>query len=63
MNSGGRENMRDNLLKLAAIVFSSLVAHVWADTAQNPIIHADMPDMAMIRVGDTYLHMSARRCT
>ncbi|WP_347158705.1 glycoside hydrolase family 43 protein [Pontibacter chitinilyticus] len=32
--------------------------------AQNPIIHADVPDMAMIRVGDTYymssttMHMS-----
>ncbi len=27
---------------------------VRADTARNPIIHADVPDMAMIRVGDTY---------
>lgn len=33
-------------------------------TAQNPIIHADVPDMSMIRVGDTYymssttMHMS-----
>jgi beta-xylosidase len=25
-----------------------------ATCAQNPIIHADVPDMAMIRVGDTY---------
>lgn len=25
-----------------------------AKQAQNPIIHADVPDMAMIRVGDTY---------
>jgi beta-xylosidase len=35
-----------------------------AKLAQNPIIHADVPDMAMIRVGDTYymssttMHMS-----
>ena len=35
-----------------------------AQTARNPIIHADVPDMAMIRVGDTYymssttMHMS-----
>lgn len=25
-----------------------------AESARNPIIHADVPDMAMIRVGDTY---------
>jgi len=35
-----------------------------AQTARNPILHADVPDMAMIRVGDTYymssttMHMS-----
>jgi beta-xylosidase len=35
-----------------------------AEPAHNPIIHADVPDMAMIRVGDTYymssttMHMS-----
>jgi uncharacterized protein len=35
-----------------------------ADQAHNPIVHADVPDMAMIRVGDTYymssttMHMS-----
>ncbi len=56
--------MRDSFHKLAALVFASLVAPVWADTAQNPIVHADVPDMAMIRVGDTYymssttMHMS-----
>jgi len=37
---------------------------VQAQEAQNPVIHADVPDMAMIRVGDTYymssttMHMS-----
>jgi len=56
--------MRSNFLKLAALVFVSLLAHAQAETAQNPIIHADVPDMAMIRVGDTYymssttMHMS-----
>lgn len=49
----------------AAIVFfasQSLIAQV--KQAQNPIIFADVPDMAMIRVGDTYymssttMHMS-----
>lgn len=40
------------------------IASVFADQASNPIIHADVPDMAMIRVGDTYymssttMHMS-----
>jgi beta-xylosidase len=35
-----------------------------ADTARNPILHADVPDIAMIRLGDTYymssttMHMS-----
>lgn len=35
-----------------------------AETARNPTVHADVPDMAMIRVGDTYymssttMHMS-----
>ena len=56
--------MMTNVLKLAALVFASLVLHVRADNAQNPIIHADVPDMAMIRVDDTYymssttMHMS-----
>ncbi|WP_207423475.1 glycoside hydrolase family 43 protein [Desertivirga brevis] len=36
----------------------------YGQTAQNPIIHADVPDLSMIRVGDTYymssttMHMS-----
>jgi beta-xylosidase len=57
-------NMRKNVLKLAVLVFASLVLHVRADNAQNPIIQADVPDMAMIRVGETYymssttMHMS-----
>src|ERR1017187_697157 len=56
--------MKNNFLKLAALVFAGLVLHVRADNAQNPIIQADVPDIAMIRVGDTYymssttMHMS-----
>jgi beta-xylosidase len=56
--------MKDNFLKLAALVFAGLVLQVRADNAHNPIIYADVPDMAMIRVGDTYymssttMHMS-----
>jgi beta-xylosidase len=43
---------------------AALHAAAPAKQAQNPIIHADVPDMAMIRVGDTYymssttMHMS-----
>mgnify|MGYP000117905967 CR=1 FL=1 len=42
----------------------SAVAPAVAQTARNPILHADVPDMAMIRVGETYymssttMHMS-----
>lgn len=51
---------------LARFAVAMLVAipSARADTARNPIIHADVPDMAMIRVGDTYymssttMHMS-----
>jgi beta-xylosidase len=56
--------MKTNFLKLAALVFAGLVPQVRADNAHNPIIYADVPDMAMIRVGDTYyvssttMHMS-----
>lgn len=56
------------LLLLIAIVSSCAVAGLPAaepaKPAQNPIVHADVPDMAMIRVGDTYymssttMHMS-----
>lgn len=46
---------------LASFLGAPLAA---AQTARNPIIHADVPDMAMIRVGDAYymssttMHMS-----
>ena len=37
---------------LATMAVASL--KVQAQTAQNPIIYADVPDLSMIRVGDTY---------
>ncbi len=57
-------SMKNNLFKLAALIIAGFALHVRADNAQNPIIYADVPDMAMIRVGDTYymssttMHMS-----
>src|SRR5688500_15947206 len=48
---------------LAFIVLAALFTEVSAQ-AKNPIIHADVPDLSMIRVGDTYymssttMHMS-----
>ena len=53
------------LRKLLFIVFLSVgVAGTAAQNAENPVIFADVPDMSMIRVGDTYymssttMHMS-----
>lgn len=49
---------------LAFPVVTSLLAAEQPKQAQNPIIQADVPDIAMIRVGDTYymssttMHMS-----
>ena len=50
---------------LAAISMTTSISHpTHAEEAHNPIIWADVPDMAMIRVGDTYymssttMHMS-----
>src|SRR3954464_10432235 len=46
----------------AVLITQSLLAQV--KDAQNPIIYADVPDMSMVRVGDTYymssttMHMS-----
>src|SRR5438270_2429639 len=50
------------LLGFAVLVTQGLMAQV--EHAQNPIIYADVPDMSMVRVGDTYymssttMHMS-----
>lgn len=51
--------MKHKLLIPAAVAIASLKCH-----AQNPIIHADVPDMSMIRAGNAYymssttMHMS-----
>ncbi|QCR22365.1 glycoside hydrolase 43 family protein [Pontibacter sp. SGAir0037] len=58
--------MKYNFLNrvLFALFFLAVTIPVSGQVAQNPLIHADVPDMAMIRVGDTYymssttMHMS-----
>ena len=42
------------LAALSIPAIGALAAAEASKPAQNPIIHADVPDMAMIRVGDTY---------
>jgi beta-xylosidase len=55
---------RTYLLIAAFIMVFGAEVFAQATKAQNPIIHADVPDMAMVRVGDTYymasttMHMS-----
>lgn len=58
-------NLKKTLLCLAALAMTTqLSPSARAQNAHNPIIWADVPDMAMIRVGDTYymssttMHMS-----
>lgn len=41
-------------LVLLALAVCSCSSTPRAGRAQNPIIHADVPDMSMVRVGDTY---------
>ena len=49
-------------LAIVALLFTAL--SLKAQKAQNPIIHADVPDISIIRVGNTYymssttMHMS-----
>ncbi len=56
--------MKYRVLALMATISLSTVAMVQAEKATNPVIWADVPDMSMIRVGDTYymssttMHMS-----
>ena len=59
--------MQKNIvLGFAVLVTSFLFSQLFAQVSQahNPVIYADVPDMAMIRVGDTYymssttMHMS-----
>src|SRR3954468_1059995 len=41
-------------LSLAFMALLFVAINVQAQKAQNPIIHADVPDVSIIRVGDTY---------
>src|ERR1044072_2891120 len=56
------KNLLQPGLLAIALLFNAFLSE--AQTAQNPIIFADVPDMAMIRVGNTYymssttMHMS-----
>lgn len=51
-------------LAFAIIILFASPFRTWSQKATNPIIHADVPDLSMIRVGDTYymssttMHMS-----
>ena len=61
-----RTVMKEIVPLLTAFIFvgSSGILPASAQNARNPIIHADVPDLSMIRVGDTYymssttMHMS-----
>ena len=58
--------MKKTLIYVFILAFLILQNRVFAqkELAINPIIHADVPDMSMIRLGDTYyissttMHMS-----
>lgn len=58
--------MKNNLFQFGFLTFIYLFMSLTAQgqSAKNPIIHADVPDMFMLRVGDTYymssttMHMS-----
>jgi beta-xylosidase len=61
-----KDRMKKFLLSLALIIAQSIYIGAIAqdEQAHNPIIFADVPDMSMVRVGDTYymssttMHMS-----
>ncbi|MCF8357871.1 MAG: glycoside hydrolase 43 family protein [Prolixibacteraceae bacterium] len=48
--------MKSNIVFLIAltVIFGACNARVSDEPASNPVIYADVPDMSMIRVGDTY---------
>lgn len=56
--------MGRHYLLLAVLIASFSPAALSAEAAENPILHADVPDISIIRVGDTYymssttMHMS-----
>lgn len=45
---------RNILFLLSAFIFSNFGIYANSDRAVNPLIYADVPDMSMVRVGDTY---------
>ena len=58
--------MKRSIYLVVLLILSAFVSEISAqeEQAQNPIVYADIPDMSMIRVGDTYymssttMHMS-----
>ncbi len=57
-------NIKNTMIRLVLLCMATLGLDAPAGTATNPIIYADVPDLAVIRVGDTYymssttMHMS-----
>lgn len=52
--------MNKLIFTASCLLLSVFTANVWAhqNKAQNPVIYADVPDLSMIRVGDTYFMSS-----
>lgn len=46
--------MKNKIIFIFCILIAQTVAFSQSQKAQNPLIHADVPDMSIIRVGDTY---------
>ena len=49
-------NIRDTFFNIVLLVGLTITTNNYAqeNRAKNPLIHADVPDLSMIRVGDTY---------
>ncbi len=62
--AGYRELGRRYAETMLPLLGYKMANYAAGDTAHNPVLHADVPDLAMIRVGDTYymssttMHMS-----
>ena len=46
--------MKNKIIFIFCILITQTIVFSQEKKAQNPIIHADVPDMSIIRVGDTY---------
>ena len=46
--------MKNKIIIIFYILIAQTVAFSQSQKTQNPLIHADVPDMSIIRVGDTY---------